>query len=252
MRTDWKGLYMALFEEHKKLKEEVEQLREHVVTHTTAIFDNEGPMKSLLTYNDHVELKTNNTVFMCDKRERFVSIGGAPTVLITVTLDQRRFKYTNQNDQKDYIRLILGRLPYKYHIQELYGAFEQQKNGWIHAHLLCSFVSHSELIQYVPLIRDFLTKAFSKTITNRRCIDIRTLRNEKGIEYVNKEDMIKEYFYFINNGLLIDEEIEVDKQDVDLLVEVFKQWRVRQFHMRYLKEIARDNFNWKAYKKTMI
>jgi len=116
---------------------------------------------------------------------------------MTITYDPDRFDnliLTTEDQQKKYILYSL----YKFHhqINFIYGCFEKQTNGIIHAHLLINYVDHIEFInEHLKKFKSRFTKRFlnknqNQTVDNQPVKDL-----DKVLNYIDGKEKVK-YGYF--------------------------------------------------------
>lgn len=123
-------------------------------------------------------------------------------IAVTITFDQKKFPQliiTPLNEQIKYIEKVFSILIYDKHITGLYGAFERQKNGYIHGHFIMPhYGDHNNLLE---TITPYFT---NRTIKQQHAVLIKKIRKcefvthniPKWFQYMNKVETFKEYIEY--------------------------------------------------------
>lgn len=111
-------------------------------------------------------------------------------VFITLTFDPSRFGIGNDNhlEEQYLINMIYDSVEDQLIKPSIYGCFEKQQNGSIHAHFIAQLnVNKNELYR-------FYRRRLTDHHTNRVAVDIGQYRLMSSIMYINKEEPYKKYF----------------------------------------------------------
>lgn len=181
---DYKETYQ-LVDYIKRLRSQVKQLTETVEFMTDIEQMLEAPHFSKLT----------STVQWQDKQITTVYNDKVDYLAITLTLDPNRFtniKNVSVENQKKYFKEIFSQLYIDNEFNNLYGSFELQRNGNVHAHCITRmYNSDSNRRNLEIAFKHYLTNNPKNTVA----VDIKPCTDISGwLKYINKPDSIKEYY----------------------------------------------------------
>ena len=117
-------------------------------------------------------------------------------IAITITFDQKKFPQliiTPLSEQINYIKKVLSIFIYDESFTSIYGSFERQKNGYIHAHLIMPYYGN------ILNLHDKLSPYFTnRSKSNKQyAVLIKPVDNlQKWFEYINKTETFKEFIEY--------------------------------------------------------
>jgi len=121
---------------------------------------------------------------------------------MTITYDPERFDnliFTSEEQQKEYILYSLYK--FRNQINFIYGCFEKQTNGIIHAHLLINYIDHIYFINdYLPKLKSQFTKRFLRK-NHKQSIDNEPVKDlDKVLNYIDGKEKEKYGFFLFYNS----------------------------------------------------
>lgn len=116
-----------------------------------------------------------------------IEINEREYIFYTLTFDPDKFGVNNQpEDEKNYLLFLITQLISQQMISSIYGSFEYQKNGAIHAHFISKFEDYG-------LIHNHFKRGLTNRPRNNKAVLIKPVNGlEKLWRYINKES--NDYF----------------------------------------------------------
>jgi len=121
---------------------------------------------------------------------------------MTITYDPQRFdnfELTSEEQQKEYILYSLYK--FRHQINFMYGCFEKQSNGFIHAHILINYTDAKEFInESLTKLKSLFTRRFTRK-NQKQTIDNEVVKDlDKVLEYIDNGDKEKCGFFLYYNS----------------------------------------------------
>ena len=116
-------------------------------------------------------------------------------IAITITFDQKKFPQliiTPLHQQIKYIEKVISTIIYEQHITAVYGSFERQKNGYIHAHLIAPYYGDHNNLE-----KQLSTYFTNRTGEQQHAVLIKPVTDlNKWLIYINKKEDFKEFIEY--------------------------------------------------------
>jgi len=121
---------------------------------------------------------------------------------MTITYDPERFDnliFVSEDQQKEYILYSLYK--FRHYINFMYGCFEKQNNGIIHAHILINYNDSNEFINdYLPKLKSRFTRRFIRKNQNQS-VDNQPVKDlDKVLNYIDGKEKVKYGFFMFYNS----------------------------------------------------
>jgi len=121
---------------------------------------------------------------------------------MTITYDPDRFDnliFISEEQQKEYILYSLYK--FRHHINFMYGCFEKQTNGIIHAHILINYNDNIEFINdHLPKLKSKFTRRFIRS-NQKQTIDNEPVKDmDKVLNYIDGKEKEKYGFFLFYNS----------------------------------------------------
>lgn len=163
-----------VYVQNKKLKEEIQQLKNKINYLTAHTHD-----ELYVTGSERLEI-TEHIQMISEPDNTYRYTPTADWRFVTLTFDPARFGVDNDPAHEAlYILKVLTNGIKEEYIFQLYGCFERQRSGVVHSHCLIKTGDEIKLLRY-------LKRNFTNNPRNNKAVDAPPAKHPQALEYINK------------------------------------------------------------------